>query len=224
LTFESNDAKRFSTRTLTVLSMDSKQQRQLSHKEQFWQEILAAARELFAQEGYANFSMRKLAARIGYSPTTIYLYFHNKDDLLFSICEELFGRFLEGMLEIRTSRTDPLEALRCTLCSYIEVGLANPEHYKAVFFTSHEVYSPPHEFQHRDTLYRRTCRAFIELIEDCMQKDLLRSMDPNTLALVFWSAVHGMVTGVILTDDFPPADIPMISDILVNGLLKGHAA
>ncbi len=204
--------------------MDSKQQRQLSHKEQFRGEILAAARELFAQEGYADFSMRKLAARIGYSPTTIYLYFRNKDDLLFSICEELYGRFLRRMLEIRVSLADPLEVLRCTLCSYVEVGLVNPEQYKAVFFTSHDAYGPPHEFQHRDTLYRRSYQAFIELIEDCMQKGLLRVMDPNSLALVFWSAVHGLVTGVIFFNDFPLADIPVITDTLVNGLLKGHAA
>jgi hypothetical protein len=30
---------------------------------------------MFAKEGYKNVSMRKIAKKIGYSPTTIYLYF-----------------------------------------------------------------------------------------------------------------------------------------------------
>jgi len=38
-------------------------------------EILDAARRMFAEEGYEQVSMRRLAERIEYSPTTIYLYF-----------------------------------------------------------------------------------------------------------------------------------------------------
>jgi AcrR family transcriptional regulator len=57
------------------------------NKEAFRREILDAAREVFSVDGYGNFSMRKLARRIGYSPTTIYLYFRDKDELLFCLCE-----------------------------------------------------------------------------------------------------------------------------------------
>lgn len=51
----------------------------------FRREILDAARELFINEGYEKFTMRKLAQKIGYSPTTIYIYFKGKDDLLLAI-------------------------------------------------------------------------------------------------------------------------------------------
>ena len=42
------------------------------------QEILDAARALFIEEGYEKTSMRKIAEKIEYSPTTIYLYFKDK--------------------------------------------------------------------------------------------------------------------------------------------------
>lgn len=48
-------------------------ERRAREKEQLWQQILSAARELFVNEGYENVPMRKIAHKIEYSPTTIYL-------------------------------------------------------------------------------------------------------------------------------------------------------
>ena len=50
------------------------------------QEMVDAARELYIfiyNEGYEKFTMRRLIETIGYSPTTLYIYFRGKDDLLF---------------------------------------------------------------------------------------------------------------------------------------------
>lgn len=44
--------------------------------------IVATASEILTHEGYANFSMRRLAARLGASPMGIYYYFDSKDELL----------------------------------------------------------------------------------------------------------------------------------------------
>ncbi len=52
------------------------------------QAILTASTELFLEHGYHNFSLRQVAEKIGYSPGTIYLYFQDKDAILFTIMEE----------------------------------------------------------------------------------------------------------------------------------------
>ncbi len=49
-------------------------ERRTREKEELRRQIIAAARELFVNEGYENVSMRKIADKIEYSPTTIYLY------------------------------------------------------------------------------------------------------------------------------------------------------
>lgn len=200
--------------------MIRKEQRQL-HKEQFRSEILAAARELFSQEGYANFSMRKLAAKIKYSPTTIYLYFRDKDDLLFCICEEFYAAFMEGTVDACSTMSDSLEALRLSLYRYIEIGLSNPEHYKAVFFTSPAVYGPPHEFMVKDTMHLRFYDFAYNLVAQCMEKGQLRRIDIKTVVLVLWIAAHGLVTSIIYTKDFPMADTAAMTETLVESLLKG---
>lgn len=198
--------------------------RRLLHKEQFRAEILTAARELFSAEGYTNFSMRRLAAKIEHSPTTIYLYFRDKDDLLFNICEELYTSFINTLIEIRRSAADPREALRQAFHSYIDFGLAKPEHYKVLFFTNPMIYGPPDEFMKRDTMSLRSYLCFRELVSDCMRDGLLRNGDCDVIAQVFWVAVHGLVTSIIFTADFPLADSSVLKQTLIDGLMQGYAA
>ncbi|KAA0889094.1 TetR/AcrR family transcriptional regulator [Oryzomonas rubra] len=199
-------------------------ERRIQHKEQFRAEILTAARELFSQEGYSQFSMRKLAARIEHSPTTIYLYFRDKDDLLFYICEELYAAFLKAVVEIRQAEPDPGKALRHVLHHYIRFGVSHPEHYKTVFFTSPVVYGSPDSFMTKDTIALRSYRAILDLISDCMRYGVLQKTDGPMLAMVFWSAMHGLVTSIIFTRDFPMPDTALMAETLIDGLLKGHAA
>ncbi|SDE08261.1 TetR family transcriptional regulator [Glycomyces harbinensis] len=50
-------------------------------------EILAAARRLFADEGYESVSMRRIAAEAGVDPSLIHHYFGSKDDLFMAAIE-----------------------------------------------------------------------------------------------------------------------------------------
>ena len=53
------------------------------------QQILDAARDLLVRDGYEKLSMRRVAERIDYSPTAIYLHFKDKQELVSSLCEGL---------------------------------------------------------------------------------------------------------------------------------------
>jgi len=178
--------------------MGFKERRQ-KHKDEFKAEILEAALTLFAQEGYANFSMRKLAARIDYSPTTIYNYFRDKDDLLFHICENHYAHLMEEIREIRKRGISPEETLREAMLGYIRYSLAHPEQYKVVFFSNPQLYGRPEEFKNRDTMSLRLWRNTCEVIDECMRSGVFRPMDGETLSIVFWSAVHGLVSSFIFT-------------------------
>ena len=51
-------------------------------------EIISAAMEIFAQNGYQEATISSIAEKAGVADATIYEYFKNKEDLLFSIPEE----------------------------------------------------------------------------------------------------------------------------------------
>jgi len=77
-------------------------QKRTRYKEEFRRKILNAARELFINEGYEKFSMRGLAKKIDYSPTTIYLYFKDKNELLHAICEEVAEQFIKNLPKVHS--------------------------------------------------------------------------------------------------------------------------
>lgn len=106
-----------------------------SDKENLRQEIMDAARELFVADGYESVSMRKIADKIGYSPTTIYLYFNDKTDLLHQICEQTFAHLAQNIKGIRRLSDNPLEKLRSGMREYVHFGLKNPSQYEIVFIS-----------------------------------------------------------------------------------------
>lgn len=197
-------------------------ERRQKHKDQFKTEILEAALELFAQEGYRGFSMRKLAARIDHSATTIYLYFKDKDDLLFHICENFYAAMLKTQTEIRQRQNQPEQTLRELLRHYIKHSLANPEQYKVVFFTNPQTYGQPEDFFQNETMSLRCWKMICEVIEECMQSGVFRRIEVGTLAVVLWSTVHGLVSSLIFTKDFPMPDADVMTEIMLDGILQGY--
>src|SRR5215471_11828421 len=104
------------------------------------QQILDAARELLVRDGYNALSMRKVADRIDYSPTAIYLHFKDKQELVFSLCEETFARLVKELETLEREYPDPIVRLRKGMERYISFGLRNPNHYIPTF-----VLPPPPE-------------------------------------------------------------------------------
>lgn len=193
----------------------------LQKKEEFRREILLAAREIFSLDGYGNFSMRKLASRIGYSPTTIYLYFKDKDEILFCLCEEFYVELHQTILKIVGENNDLLATLRRVLLAYVSFGLANPEQYRVAFFTNPSVYGSPATYMKNDTMSRRAYLHYRDLVAACSAAGVLISMDGDTLAQVLWAGVHGVVSAALHTRDFPLVDPAILADVMVTGLLTG---
>lgn len=196
-------------------------EKRAKYKEEFRREILDAARELFINEGYEKFSMRKLAEKIEYSPTTIYLYFKNKDALLFAICEEFFADFSAELNQIRSSCQDPIETLRQAFLYLIELGLKNPSQYKVIFFTK-SVYGTMEEFVEKESMARNTYLAFKEMIRDCITAGLLREFDDDVIASALITASHGLVTMILCRPDCLNNKNDIVAHSLADALLRGY--
>lgn len=95
--------------------------------------ILDTARKLFAKEGYACVSMRRIGAEVGCSPMAMYRYFASKEDLLISICEETFAQLTQAEEAEGAKQTTPLEKLRATVHAFIQFCISHPYHFKLTF-------------------------------------------------------------------------------------------
>ena len=197
-------------------------ERRARHKTSLRQDILDAARQMFAEEGYDRVSMRRLAERIEYSPTAIYLHFEDKDDLFKAVCDETFAKLARRLEKQRQQMTgNPLACLKAGLREYIEFGLKHPEHYIVTFMhRAREESVKDFEGSVGQEAFGYLHRA----VADCVEAGLFRPMRTEVTAQVLWVSVHGLVSLLIAKKGFPFAARAVLIDeqveTLVGGLLK----
>jgi AcrR family transcriptional regulator len=180
-------------------------ERRAREKEQLREKILDAASQLFTAEGIENVSIRKVADRIEYSPSTIYLYFKDKDELLATICQETFAQLSARLRKLVAQQSDPIQALRAGFRCYIEFGIQHPHHY-------HVTFSLPNKPQGI-----RTSAGAVAAADECfdilrqglraaMEAGRIRQTDLETVSLISWMFLHGVVS--ILSNCHDPNQMP----------------
>lgn len=183
-------------------------------------EILDAAREMFVAEGYQNVSMRKIADKIGYSATTIYLYFKDKNDLLNQICEETFVRLAQNINAIYHLSDNPLEKLRSGMREYIYFGLKNPSQYTLVFITP-----LPRDYQPSDVLSGENAFDTLRnVVGECVSANLLRSNDIELTSQTIWAGLHGITSLLIQHCGFEFVEREKLIANLIDTMIKGIKA
>lgn len=165
-------------------------ERKEREKTEMKQLIMSAALKMFLEDGYAKTSIRNIADAIEYSPGTIYLYYKDKDELLYEVQGLAYGELLTAFKKNATS-TNPVEKLVQIGKTYVNFGLDNPELYDLMFI----IRAPMNvdETIHKDN-GDQTFDFLTDCLKECISQNLLRLKDVNMGALQVWSMSHGMVS------------------------------
>lgn len=156
--------------------------------------ILEASRKLIVEEGFEKVTMRKIADLIEYSPTTVYLYFKDKNEILFHLHQEGFRRMLDynkNLVQI----ANPLLRLHKMGENYLRFGLENPEYYDVMFLQKAPMEAlmctaGDCEWKEGDL----ALDALRAIIQECIDKKLTAAYDVNAMAMAIWGMVHGLVS------------------------------
>jgi len=195
------------------------QERRQREKKELRQEILDAARDLFVKEGFENVSMRKIAEKIEYSPTTIYLYFHDKGDLLDCLCEETFARLVRKQTALDQTVSDPVERLEKGLRAYIEFGLKHPNHYKLTFMT--QVFATPEMCPRSREMGQKAFGNLRRMLQVCQEQNLIEIEDLDATAQAVWATVHGLTSLMIAKPHYPWVERGHLIDTLLRNTMRG---
>jgi AcrR family transcriptional regulator len=191
-------------------------ERRARQKENIREEILDAARSLFVKEGYEQVSMRKIAEKVEYSPGTIYLYFHDKAEILARICEETFTRLAQKLSAINDDPTNPLDGLRRGLRTYVQFGIDNPNHYIVTFVQGKML---PQD--HRPHTAGERCFDHLRsAVKRCADAGQLNCDDVEEVSQALWAGIHG-VTVLLITCCFPFIEANRLIDRVVHILIEG---
>lgn len=191
-------------------------ERKARQKESLRQEILNAAREILLKEGSNQLSMRRIAERIEYTPTTIYLYFKDKADILFHLCEEVYGRIVEIMQSAGAGVYDPVECLYATIRSYIEFGLSQPDRYRIAFMTDITPSVDPTNFLKAGTMGVTAYELLGERVKKVAGEDRSSPEEIEATTQTLWALAHGVVSLLITYRDFPWADREILIETAIN--------
>lgn len=191
--------------------------------------ILDAARELFVTEGFEGVSMRKVAEKIEYSPTAIYVHFADKQELFRELCHQDYARLAE-VFQSSVMSTDPIERLKQIGAIYIDFGTRYPNHYRFMFMTAHPPHEPDEEDREMMGNPEMDAYAFLKwavqqaIDAGCFREELT---DVELISQTLWASVHGVISLHIAKGCDPWVDwrplrdrTEMMPDVTLRGLIR----
>lgn len=153
--------------------------------------ILDTSLKLFIKEGFGKVSMRKIASKMEYSPGTIYLYFKNKDEILFELHNMAFDKFYSEQIKIKDIK-DPMEKLIKHGEIYLDFAVNNTEYYDLMFIMN----ATGFEIAKKEEWVSgfRTFEFLKSNIQECFDAGYFKGNDVMAATIATWSLVHGIVS------------------------------
>ena len=74
--------------------------------------ILKKAADLFYEHGFVKASIRDIVRAVGVTNSTVYIHFRNKDEILYSIIEDIGSTLIEELQKVTRTYADPIVCLK----------------------------------------------------------------------------------------------------------------
>jgi AcrR family transcriptional regulator len=183
--------------------------------------IVDAASRLFADHGFSDCDMGRIARKLKLAKGTLYLYFSSKQELFFACVDDGMMRMQAAVREASESVEDPFERLAAAMRAYLEFFLQHPQYVELMLqeranFRQRKAAS---YFEHRDAA-RVSWRAFYQKL---IQEGRLRS-DLKVESIL--DTLGHLVYGTMFTNHFlgrkqqlADQDRQML-DIVLRGILS----
>jgi AcrR family transcriptional regulator len=162
-------------------------------KQQLRTLIIDAARELFVTKGVEAVTMREIAKRIGYSATSIYLHFADKESLLRAVCDTDLLKLAAALNEILTI-PDPVERMLAFGHGYAKFALTHPNHYRLMFMTPHLPCVPENSSLEQNNPEQDAYFQLKLVVNDVFKAGRFKPeyQDVELIAQTIWAGMHGV--------------------------------
>jgi AcrR family transcriptional regulator len=178
-------------------------------------EILDAASQILAEARDPNdLSLRSVARRAGIAATSVYLHFADVDELAAAVAERHFADLARAIARAYRAQEDPVQALIAGCKAYCRFGIRHPGHYRVLFEVERPDLGPSRTYRLEQSSGQGVLQALVESIERCQRRDLASgNPDARRVALLLWTALHGMVSLRLSRPRFPwPPMDPMVEE------------
>jgi AcrR family transcriptional regulator len=171
--------------------------RRSEEKERRRAEILDAAETLYAAKGWDAVTVDKVARSARLSRALVYVYFRDKEELLFGIGERAMRLLRERFLAATIAHVTGMDQIDAIGRAYMRYAHEFPHYFD--FWTRFQAHSvgvdPGHNEGNCQLAGDQVIGAVVGVIETGLRDGSIRSdMDnPKMLAVMLWGFIHGII-------------------------------
>lgn len=180
--------------------------------------LLATARKVFRENGYANTSMDDLTAQAGLTRGALYHHFGDKKGLLIAVVQQIDAETDDRLQAISDAADDEWEGFRSRCRSYLEMAL-EPEIQRIVLRDAQAVLggaSPDSQRHCKESMQR--------LIHNLMQQGVVAQANPQALASLIYGSLAEAAFWIADSDEGNTRLVQATEglELLLRGLLIKH--
>ena len=159
--------------------------------------VLAAALDVFGEQGYAPASVEEIAARAGLTKGAVYYYFADKEDLARDLQHDLWERFATAALAVVDPDGETVENLGRGFDAFVATLQAEP----AARFFLRDIWAGP-ALDEAGRPDRADATGLLRgLLEAGMERGDVAPVDPDALAHVLMGAFMEGTLHILTTGD-----------------------
>jgi AcrR family transcriptional regulator len=176
--------------------------------------LLAAAEEVFAEQGFFRASVSEITRRAGVAQGTFYLYFKSKEEIFRELVRQLSHDLRRELQETVAPVVDRRDVERVGLETFLRFVSRRRNLYKVM--RECEVVDPD---LHR-WYYQRMAEGYVRGLRQGMARGQIRPLDPEAVAYALMGAFQMIgLRWVLWQDALPPAEaVESILTLILHGL------
>ncbi|MFQ6321249.1 fatty acid metabolism transcriptional regulator FadR [Bacillus halotolerans] len=190
----------------------------MKQKRPKYMQIIDAAVEVIAENGYHQSQVSKIAKQAGVADGTIYLYFKNKEDILISLFKEKMGQFIERMEEDIKEEATAKEKLALVISKHF--SLLAGDHNLAIV-TQLELRQSNLELRQK---INEILKGYLNILDGILTEgiqsgELKEGLDVRLARQMIFGTIDETVTTWVMNDQ--KYDLAALSDSVLELLVSG---
>jgi AcrR family transcriptional regulator len=182
-------------------------------------EILDAARRIFAKKGFADATMDEIAATCGLAKGTLYLYFKSKRDVYLRTLQHGTAELLERVTANMHGVTGVRAKLRANIATRLEYAEDNRDFIKIYLTEFVNVTHPAWINKDLRDVHLKLTQGVEQVLRDAVDHGEIQRLDVETIAFTIQDMIRSLTTRRVLGSSKKDREEDI--DILCNFIWKG---
>ena len=182
--------------------------------------IQQAVIRLMCREGLKSVTMERVAQEVGIAKGTVYLHYHDKQELLESVKDAALEPMIDEMDQILRGDAAPERKLHDYSLRYLAYFEEQRDLFRILLYEREVTRVWGSRYQ--SDRYRRLAEGTARVIRDGMKKEIFRDVDAQAAAALFVESNMAMMNQRMLSTHPNPVeeDAELVSSIFIRGLKR----